>query len=233
MNKRSGNIYENTLDLLYLIANVGRICYFNRLTEFDHKNSSHFESSINALHILSVALATLKDKNYINTYKPIKQIVDDANKGNTCIHGVGMLLMSKFINMFLNTDPERVKYDVSKTNLIFIKKNNKVIYVSNEHRFYMNPDMYDRPLSSLNKLLMDPKKCSRLLSSNVMDQKSKHYENVSQYDTYLVTLNGTENWMDVPDWRKICLSDNNCFDLLFLTICITNDLNISKYKSLS
>lgn len=229
-NKRMGNVYENTLDLLYLVGNVGRICYFNRLTEYDDKDSSHFENSIKALHVLSVALTNLKENNHINTYRNIKQIVDDANKGNTCIHGVGMLLMAKFIEMFLKTDPERVKYDVAKTNLMFIKKNNRVIYVSNEHRFYLNPDTYhiNRPISALNKLLIDPKICSRLLSDRFMDQKSKHYQQISQYDTYLVTLNGTENWIDVPDWRKICLSDNGCFDLLFLTVCITNDLNISK-----
>merc|ERR1711966_139620 len=121
-------------DGLYEICNTGRICYFNQITSHNTNNSSIFEKSIQALSDLSVKLERLNNTEK-KAYKFVIDKVKSANEGNMCIHGIGLNLIEFFINEFIKLD---LVYDVNKTELYFIKQNNKIFFISYEHRFYLN-----------------------------------------------------------------------------------------------
>ena len=48
------------------------------------------------------------------------------------------------------------------------------------------------------------------------------------FEPYLVTLNSSDEWHEISDWRKVIFDDNSCFDILFLVKTITDNLNNAK-----
>ena len=224
-------ICKKTLDLLFEVCNTGRTCYFNNIVSHEKSDSSYFDRSIIALANLSEQLNKLSTKDK-KAYATVFTKVDQANKGEVCIHGIGTSLMKFFIASFLQLDS--VRYDSTKTGLIFAKgrfngeKSPSVYFISNEHRFTLHPHRPGlkewQPL--LHKFIKIPS-VEPLMREVLFNQKSIVYDNTCDYEPYLVTDESLDDWIELPDWRKIKF-DKQCFDLMFLIKTITNDLNIAK-----
>ena len=218
-------VIERNIDILYEICNTGRICAFNSATSTDADDSSGFARSIDALAKLSQRLDNLSAKEK-EVYKYAIKKTDEANKGEMCIHGVGLYLIDYFIKMFSQFDKE---YDSMKTGLYFfhrsINRKEYVFIVSNEHRFTYDTSKHPWMLNN-NKNYIKLIKKSMLESD--LDRKSKVYENKCAFDSDMVTIESADSWKEIHDWRKITLSDDICFDLLFIIKIITTDLNNAK-----
>lgn len=218
-------VMERNIEILYEICNTGRICAFNSATSFDTDDSSGFARSIDALAKLSQRLDNLSEKEK-EVYKYAIKKTDEANKGEMCIHGVGLYLMDYFIKMFSKFD---IEYDSMKTGLYFflhaINRKKYLFIVSNEHRFTYDTSKHPLMLSNNEKYI-------KLIKPNMLesdlDRKSKVYENKCAFDSDMVTIESADSWKEIPDWRKITLDDDICFDLLFLVKIITTDLNNAK-----
>ena len=211
-------IYKNTIDVLYEICNTGRICYFNQITSHNTNNSSIFEKSIQALSDLSVKLERLNNTEK-KAYKFVIDKVKSANEGNMCIHGIGLNLIEFFINEFIKLD---LVYDVNKTELYFIKQDNKIFFISYEHRFYLNQTR------STHSIIKTIKKVKDNMLSKKRDEKSKLFEKKCNFEPFLVTTESLDSWLELEDWRKVIFKDNSCFDLFFLIKNMTTDLNNAK-----
>lgn len=225
--KQKSLVYLKTIDVLHEVCNTGRICYYNNIASFDKDDSSTFDRSIEALSNLSNILNNKLSKTEKTAYEKVIQNVDDANKGNLCIHGAGSKLMIFALEMFSKLPDPNKHYDTNKTNLSIekttIQKTHYYYIVSREHRF--TPD----PTESWTKnLLQDILK--KLYTSGSLDKElSKYYDDNCEYPAYMVTYDSLDEWKELSEWRKIRLDDKfNCFDLLYLIKTITNNLNVAK-----
>ena len=222
-------VMERNIEILYEICNVGRICAFNNLVSLNRDDSSPFSRSIDALAKLSQTLDKLSAEEK-NVYEYVIKKTDEANKGELCIHGIGIYLIDYFIKTFSKLN---IEYNSIKTGLSFlickIKKEDTVFLVSNEHR--MTYDTTKHPASIARnknyvKLIRNIGKISMVETD--LEKKSKVYENKCAFEADMVTLEAVDSWKELPDWRKITLDDDICFDILFLVKIITTDLNNAK-----
>lgn len=233
--KADDKIFMDTLDVLYEVCNAGRICYFNNNFSHEREDSSVFERSIQALAILSDKIQKLSIANR-KPYKYVIQKIDQANKGEECIHGIGFSLIRFFITSYSRLT--KARYDSIKTGLSFKKAKGLglglglgaplVYFISTEHRFTLKPTvgviLQMQPL--LNKLLNFGSFKTTPIKV-LLEQKNTYFKSTCAYEPYLVTNNSVDNWEEVSDWRKVRF-DNQCFDLFYLIKIITNDLNVAK-----
>ena len=166
-----------------------------------------------------------KDK---EAYSSVIQKIDQANKGETCIHGVGASLM-QFALREVHNFPSSVGqvFDTEKTGLEIGVKTmiGKPTYyiVSKEHRFTPHPTL---SWISINQTIL-----SGILKNNLqkVHNKSNAYQEGCEYPSYLITNDAIDEWKNIEDWRKVKLGDKfSCFDIFFLIKTITSDLNTTK-----
>lgn len=216
-------VYKETINILYQICDVGRICYFNLLTSHNQINSATFNKSIEALQKLSENINKLNNIQK-KSYEFVINKLNDVNKGATCIHAVGFSFINYFIDKFSKI--KNVTYDISKTNMYFIKKGSYVVFYSYEHRM----SLYEKGgTSSHHKRWYDLLKNNK--SEIIMKDrtaKSKTFKEKCNFEPYLVTLNSSDEWHEISDWRKVIFDDYSCFDILFLVKTITDNLNNAK-----
>ena len=180
-------IYLKTIDVLHEVCNTGRICYYNNITSWEKGDSSTFNRSIKALANLSQILEKLSEKEK-EAYSNVIKKIDEADKGQTCIHGVGSSLMLFALNEFAGFSPSVGKvYDNTKTGLIInkAKKSGLTYIISSEHRFTPNPKNSWINKSD-NQVLLD-----MILSKNIIkdDTKSDFYTKNCEYPpTWLVMI---------------------------------------------
>jgi len=225
VEKKKALVYLKTIDVLHEVCNTGRICYYNNITSWDKDDSSTFDRSIEALSNISNMLTNKLSKTEKTAYAKVIQIVDDANKGNLCIHGAGSKLMIFALEMFSKL-PD-VYYDTYKTNLsiekTYINKKEFYYIVSREHRF--TPD----PANSWTTETLQGWLRKIGISDSLEKDLSKYYDNNCEYPAYMVTDDALDEWGELFEWRKIRLGDKfNCFDILYLIKSITNNLNVAK-----
>ena len=212
-------IFEQTIDALYAVGNTGRICYFNNLTSSEQKDSSVFQRSIQSLQELSEIIESLpQNKKY--AYDQVMSYIDSTNKGQMCIHGTGVKLLHFFIRAFNTTN---VKYNPVKTGIYFTKVDDSILFYSNEHRFTMTVNemkkgqhFYDA-VQNVKKDMITERK-----------EKSDLYDQICEYDSYMVTEDTLDEWKDLPDWRKINFHQKQCFDIFYLIKIMTDNLNNAK-----
>ena len=219
------NIFEKTIDTLYMVGDAGRTCYFNNLTSFEKDDSSFFQRSIECLQKLSESLSKLKSGPEKAAYADVKKIVEYANKGEMCIHGVGLRLINLFIQYFKRL---KVKYDPLKSGIYFFNPSKNVVQMcSVEHRFSPTKKrlMQNHISLQMNIQSLVVKKPDMITK---MNEKTEHYNQMCNYEPYLVTENTLDEWKELSDWRKIKFGKDMCFDVLYLVKVITDNLNNSK-----
>jgi len=223
--KQYNTIFEKNIDVLYTVGHAGKTCYFNNLRSWERQDSSLFQRSIESLQVLSEKLSKLKSNERI-AFNDVKKFVDSANRGEMCIHGVGLRLINLFVKYFSRLN--NVNYDPFKTGLYFYKSpKNDILLGSTEHRFspvsrriaQNNPDLHIN-LKKLNTIKPD------MITER--NEKNKHYKEMCNYEPYLVTENTLDEWSELSDWRKIMFGSNMCFDVLYLVKVITDNLNNAK-----
>jgi len=225
--------------LLHVIARTGRICYFNQLSSHEKTTSAPFERSIDAINTLMTEIYKLSEDErevFLKLYdlspnNSLINVIDNANKGNSCIHGVGINLIKVFIKyFFLIEQKHKINYDFLFTGLYFIQvlRNNSVQLVSADNWF--SPDPSKPYFNAFFKNVKWNFKSSLIMNMNDIKKKGKSemYEDVCINESYLATIESSDNWKDIPEWRKIKHEDNSCFDLFFIIKTITSNLNESK-----
>lgn len=233
-------IYDH-LDMLYLIADTGRICYYDNLSSTEAKDSSEFEYSISALATLQEKLQALP-KNVRDALTNLRfnnatvgDTVKQANEGTLCIHGVGINLIKIFITNFLNMEKAYPKlvYDPLKSGLYFVEEKKGVLIMYNsEIRFIADPtrEYYVTYIRPITLEIYKNIKSSLIWGKKKMNQEglSEIYTKKCPNEAYLSSLDTNDEWSEIPNWRKMRLEDGYCFDLLFLIITVTSQLNTTK-----
>jgi hypothetical protein len=225
------DVLYRELDLLYAIANAGRICYFDNSTNSTIHDSSVFAYSIAALSELaeSINKKEIRTKNIFLNLKiqvrTLGKILDDADKGASCIHGVGRDLIFIFLAYFsaiVRKYPD-VTYDPLKTGLYFIEEKGKMTMLNSETRFTINPlDVYYTQFEEPLKNAKPMKMTKEYIRKNGL---SKLYKKDCPNDPDLSSYNSVDEWNEIEEWRKFKTEDGYCFDLLYLIVLITNQLN--------
>jgi hypothetical protein len=237
-NKAGNDLVIDTLhanlDILYLFGATGSICYYDQIYSHDADDSSNFEYSIYALSELSAAIEGLPAnvRNIIYDMKllnggiyNIKNLINDANTGNRCIHGVGSMLLMSFVHYFLCIEAKHnITYEPIRCGMYFVEQNNAIVLYNMENRLINNS------FTQFIKPLFANKNKSTSLIWNMAQTRinpkalSADYNKVCQNEAYMATLNTVDTWQELEDWRKIMI-DTFCFDILFLIKTITDQLN--------
>jgi len=217
-------IFEQTIDILYAVGNTGRICYFNNLFSTEENDSSVFQRSIQSLQELSEKIETLPQKQK-SAYDYVISLIESSNNGEMCIHGTGLRFISFFIRSFNITD---VKYNPNETGLYFTKVDDSILFYSNEHRFTFTAKqlkmIFGMNLGNFYDLVQNVKK--DMITKQM--EKSELYDNVCEYDSFMVTEDALDKWQELPDWRKIRFNQKYCFDIFYLIKIMTDNLNNTK-----
>ena len=226
------DIVKKHLDVLYKIGDTGRICYFDNVTSFEAKDSSTFAYSIMAISSLAETIENLpRDAKEIfynlkANVSTVKQILDSANKGQECIHGVGKKLIEIFITKFTNLYKfdKDLKYNATKTNLYFIEnpKNKQINMYNTETRLIMNTE--HNYYKTQFKSILDKTDKKMLKYKNDMRNETD-YKETCHNDADYSTLNTLDEWDELEPWRRFKTEDGYCFDLLFLIKIVTDQLN--------
>jgi hypothetical protein len=203
---------------LYNIAVCGRICYFNNL--YSHSTDSDlFVNSITALANLST-VKRVQELTYYGT--SIKKAINDANKGNTCIHGTGYFMISLFIKYFgILVKTNSLIYDPVKTGLYFLYTGS----ASAVGTLDINMISIDTRVMSANMSVDIP------VSMTIKDTKDIKYPGQCINESDLFTHDSADSWNDVKPWAIIKISDGSrgpnggqCFDIMYMITVITNNL---------
>ena len=173
----------------------------------------------------------------------IEKIIDDANKGNSCIHGVGLSLMAIFVTNFLilekymisagftdfKYEPLRCKIyfviDINKNVVIYNAENRAIVNTIRSNLYYYRAHFEPFLLS-----IKDNKSTSMLWNKTKIKKEglTPVYIEKCINEPDLVSINSIDEWSELDEWRKIMLEDGYCFDLLFLIKVITGQLNTTK-----
>ena len=227
------------LDLFYLIGLTGRICYWDHLNSHEKDNSSVFINSIKAISHLSEKINKLSknDKNIFENLtlgqnSSISELIESADKGTSCIHGIGSTLTLIFIKYFIECEKRfpGLKYDSRKTGIYFIRfvskdpndpDNGLILFQNNTLKYTDDPssEYYKTSESLLNKYFRKDIKTS-LLTITKPTYSCTNDADMSTDDT-------VDEWSDIPEWRFIKIGEY-CFDIIYLIKTITNQLNNSK-----
>ena len=236
-------LLKNNMRLLYTIGRTGRICYFNNISASQEVTGAPFEYSQHAIEDLNEELHKLGSED-LKTMMTIKEfdagkmsvtcILNDAKKGAMCIHGVGLRLMTLFVNFFTLIEKlgHPLQYDPLRTGLLFMWEGGKVIFKNINNRMYANPHKY------YYKVHIEPvvsklasRKTSSLLLVNNADAKTKSFDKTCSTDASDVSdVTDATSWASIPDWRKIGLSKPKdaskypCFDIYYLIKTMTRNL---------
>ena len=240
-NKEISRTILKYIDTLYKLGNLGRICYYDHITSFEEDDSSTFEYSIASINAFTEHVNSLpKDVQKIfnglatNNYT-LEKLIDDSNKGNLCIHGMGSKCIRIFIKTFMNLELiHKIVYDPIKTGMYFVPvtKDGGTILLYNIELRYIHNTRSDYYLFNIRKIF---KMSSNPKTSLLWDVKkiqtnglTKEFNANCPNDAYIATLDSDDDWKSVHEWRKIKTEDGYCFDLLFLIRTITDQLNTTK-----
>ena len=216
-------VLKQNIDVLWKIGDTGRVCRWDYLYSFEKDDSSAFEYSINKIGELSTMISKLqeKEKEKILDFNvgnlSINNIIESANNGSTCIHGIGNSLIYMFIYLFnLVNEHYNIDVDFDKIGFCFLNKSTKqnpedtMINFSSNIVFRYNTNIVHRKLF-------------RSLDSvrNTYDFKECNNE------AFIASFDSVDEWTDVPTWRRIKI-DDACFDLFFLIRMIEDQLCSSK-----
>ena len=234
--ERNNDVIYKNIDVLYKIADTGRICYFDNSTSHEENDSSTFAYSAEALSDLAEMIEKLKDfdkkifKNLKAISSTVANLLKSANEGTSCIHGIGTGLIWIFIQYFnslISKYPEII-YDPLKTGLYFISDKDGITLVNSETRLKVNTSEYyyrAQFKSNINKankkLLWDMNKISKEGLSTVYKEKCPNNPDIS-------TLQSLDEWKELEEWRKFRTEDGYCFDLLYLIKVVTDQINTEK-----
>lgn len=234
--KASEVIYKN-LDMLYRLGDTGRVCAFDVYFSHNDTDSSTFEYSIASLQTLSEALNSLSSKHVRDTFWnldlegfSVQSLMNDANAGRLCIHGVGFKFIRLFIHYFRLVEKEfKVKYEPQRCGLYFIKssKYKQVLTINSECRLCDIRPESTRYLPYMFNIKPSEQKSS-MVWTEVMARDNgitKLYDSQCSNESYLATNDASDSWAQVPDWRKFQTHDKYCFDLFFLIKSLTDQLN--------
>jgi hypothetical protein len=247
----NSDVIKDHLDVLYKIGDVGRICYYDNIQSFEQRDSGQFEYSINSIADLSHMIESLPTavKNVFKNLHSgtpsinVEKIINDANSGAQCIHGIGKSFIYIFIINFLILEKSlnsgsniRIRYEPLRCKLYFVRdKNNTLVFYNAENRLILNttlPDGYYHRTHFKNMMDEITKNDTTIIwEMNTVRQKglSEVYKDTCKNDdTYQVTVEAVDEWSELEEWRKIKLDDGYCFDLMFLLITITNQLNTTR-----
>ena len=216
---------NNKRDILLYIGYSGITCLYDNASSHEKNDSGTFEESIEVLGKLS---NYMRDDDIIANLKisenyTLKNLINDANSGNTCIHGIGFFLLELFfdlISKIQNTNKnvkilsieDFVKLNFflvkdKRKNIVLFKIDNRLVHDSNSVYYRTNFDfLYKIP--NIESLVTPIDEIDNIISSIFTRQ--------CQNTPELVTNDSVENWKDIPIWRRIKTSDSYCFDLLFL-----------------
>ncbi len=230
------DVLHNHMDILYNIGRVGRICYYNNITSHSTE-SSPFEYSIEALISLTEIIDKLnsKDKEIINNLVDVvsfnltlESLIQAANNGNSCIHGVGRSLILMFVYYFLSVEKKyKTVYEPLKTGIYFVKQSNKYFIKSMDNYFVPNPTShyYKANFGNTIEPLFNKHKNSTIYLTNLKDQgKTSLFNQVCQNDS---NVSGDE-WKDISEWKKFMTTNKYCYDIFSLIKIITDQLNTVK-----
>lgn len=225
------------MNILYKLGSTGRICYYDQLYSQEVNNSSGFEYSIHAISELAEAIESLpnNERTIINgmmlnegSYRTLESLINDANNGNICIHGVGSLMINSFIQHFMRVESkyQTIQYEPIKCGMYFILKTNYVSLYNMENRLISTTVS-----TNIAPHFMKPSRTRKTSMLWTMEQTrekefslSKTYEAVCKNSSDTSSLNTVDKWSDIEDWRKINI-DNYCYDILFLIRTMTDQLN--------
>ena len=234
--ERNNDVIYKNIDVLYKIADTGRICYFDNSTSHEINDSSTFAYSAEALSDLAEMIEKLPEsdtkifKNLKSTTSTVADLLESANKGTSCIHGIGLSLIWIFIQYFnslISKYPEII-YDPLKTGLYFISGKDGITLVNSETRLKTNPSSYyykqlfQSGINKANqKLLWNMDKIRKEGLSTVYKEKCPNDADIS-------TLQSLNKWEELEEWRKFRTEDGYCFDLLYLIKVVTDQINTEK-----
>jgi hypothetical protein len=242
-NKDILNILNNNIDLLYCVCKLGVKLTFDNL--YSHSTSSEKFN----LSILEISKFNLSfDKKPINikdifmnlkhpkTQKTVHSTIDECNRGESCIHGVGRSILETFIYYFMKLEQQfKIEYDISKGKTIFTKIIGNTLYFKQ-----INSDEVpsNGPVINLLNILTTPDifKKSSLFKNNKehLRYKCEKFNKVcfNKEDLYLYTNDdNVNNWCDLPSNKIIHLEDKYCFSLDYLLEYMTNKLNSSNMNN--
>lgn len=228
---------RDTIHVLYMIGNTGRICYFDNMSSRS-LDSSTFEYSIEAIANLTELLESLPqsirriflDMNS-NGVITLEKTIQDANNGAVCIHGFGMNCLNIFIEQFtyLEAIYKSIKYEPIKTGIYFIKDtlNSRIMLLNMDNRttFNRNHHYYTQIVTPLVSKIK--KNSSMIWEQKLvkMDGLTPIYIEKCLNEPEMSTLETHDTWENLEHWRKFRLVDDYCFDIIFLIKVITDQLN--------
>lgn len=202
-------ILNRRIDILYLVGEVGNVCYFNQLAS-DFELSEYTGEAINKL---DMAMRELTDEEK-NAFASLG--VD--------VTSVGEDLINAFVKGIT-----RISHNESSLNPASFLQSKLCFYLDNRDR--VNLRSLDSRLKALipNNSIILPSPTSNI----VLKQKnSKETQTITktQYlnESMYATLDTLDDWAELDDWRKIETHDHYCFDILFLIKYSTDQLNTCK-----
>lgn len=235
----SKTILDN-IDILYMIGNTGRVCFYDNMTSREANDSSAFEYSIETISNLTHALELLPAKTrkiflqMKNNIITLEKTINDANRGAVCIHGVGINCMAIFVEQFtyLETIYKTLKYDPMKSGLYFVKDSRRassdIILLNKENRISFIQSSSHWYTVIIKPIFKTIKKGSSMVWEMNKVRKeglSPMYMRECPNDAYMSTFNTNDEWWEIEEWRKVRLIDGYCFDLIFLIKVIVDQLN--------
>lgn len=248
----TSDIIKDHLDVLYKIGDVGRICYYDNIQSHETKDSGEFEYAINSIADLSHMIESLsadvkkifKKLHSGVAFMNVERIINDANNGNQCIHGIGASLLNIFITNFLILEKHlnsgsniKIRYDPLKCKLYFVKdKYGNLVFYNAENRLILNTKLpegyyYVTNFKSMMNEITKNDKTTMIWDMKTLRKKglTEVYKETCRNDEpYQVSVEAVDEWTELEEWRKIKLEDGYCFDLMFLLITITNQLNTTR-----
>lgn len=213
-------------DTLYVIAKTGRICLWDNISSFEANNSAVFEYSIEALSKLSQHINELKDKKFkeilLKYYSEslgmkLETIIEYADNGSMCIHGIGMYLMRYAFDLF-TLIKDSVVYDPCKAGIFLLQYQQQYYLCNIECAYKKIVPVNFIPVKDIPSIIVKEKNVQSMCLTKCINSAD------------ISTIETADSWKDVSPWRRIEL-DNHCFDLLFLIRVITDQLNNSKMSN--
>lgn len=224
-------LLANNLPAIYAIGKAARICMFDSYLSHEKEDSSTFEYSVEALSDLATTIRGLPKEARAALYNPhskklVEDIIEDANTGARCIHGIGYVLLQTFVSCFQRVEiTGHLKYNPMGTGLYFVLKDGQLLVYNYECRL-INAPHTQRYTNAWTKEKLGFNQVTDLVwtYSDMLRHHKREYAKCPNEASYS-TLGSHDEWGELMFWRKVTLSSGHCFDLLFLLRTMTDQLN--------
>ena len=148
------------VELLYGLGKTAGLIIFDNLGSFSNKSES-FSLSMEVMSKFNDRLSRNQTAQKLmyglkhpKTNETVEELIESCNKGQTCIHKTGNMLLQVFIYYFIQLENAyNIVYDVSKVKVIFTRVVNNNLY----YRQMNSKEIHSNGTIPLNNILLTAK----------------------------------------------------------------------------